>query len=173
MGSVGASKNIASANTIPALNSELVRRANEAGMAVDYGDATTREYNRNTDEIMNMEYLSSEEKQNAIKELHSLTEKQLTSEGNSKSPYSYGVGPARFNAQKIRANADKAVTAKADVDRYMNKLRDDQKKARVRIENQERAAAMKKALDEGALSFTYKGETWTRKTKRSKSFYSA
>ena len=46
----------------PALNTELVRRANEAGTFVDYGDATSRQYQKNVDEIKNMDMTADERK---------------------------------------------------------------------------------------------------------------
>ena len=179
MGSIGANKNTPSISTatvastaesrIPSLDKDLIRRANEAGMAVDYGDSTSRMYEKNANEILGMD-LSDDKKTSALKELHSLTETQLDAEAKSKSPYSYGMGPARFNANKIRQNADKAVTARGDVDRYMNKLRDDQRKAAQRRENQALTNAMKQAIDSGALEFTHNGTTWVRGNRRSRKF---
>ena len=86
-------------NGAPTLDKELIRRANGAGTFVDYGDAGVREYNKHIEEINGME-LTADEKKTAINQLHSLMTKQLEAESKSFTPYSAGVGPARFNREK-------------------------------------------------------------------------
>ena len=51
-----------SSNGVPALDRNLIRRANEAGTFVDYGDATNRQYNKNVDEIKDMDMTADERK---------------------------------------------------------------------------------------------------------------
>lgn len=159
-------------NGEPQLDEELIRRANAAGTVVDFGDSTARQYKNNVDEIRNMD-LTDDEKRNAIKELHSLTEDQLRAEAGSLSPYSMGVGPARANTTKIRQNADKAVQARQNTRNYMDKLREDQNKKKKAKANQDRVTALQKAQANGDLSVTINGETWTRTSKRSKTWTKA
>lgn len=156
-------------NSAPALDKDLVQRANSAGMFVDYGDAGVRQYNRQVDEISKMD-LTSDEKKNAYSELHKLTTAQLEAESKAVSPYSMGVGPARFNSKQMNNAQNKAANARADVDKFMQGLRTEQRKKAARKEQQLLTNAMQKALNDGALSFTVNGTTWSRKSKRSKSF---
>ena len=159
----------AAKNAVPALDKALVERANAAGIFVDYGDATSREYQRNVEEIKGMD-LTDDEKTAAIKELHALTEDQLKAEAQARSPYSMGVGPARFNAERMRQRGDRAVRAGAETENYMNNLRREQRQKAQRAENQRLTNAVQKAIEAGDLEFTYKGETWVRANRRSKTF---
>ena len=153
----------------PSLDAELIRRANAAGTFVDYGDAGVRQYNRMIDEINGMD-LTAEEKRDAITRAHALMTAQLEAESKSFSPYSAGVGPARFDKQKMQRAADKAAGARAEVSAFMQGLRQEQtRKVRAR-EQQALTDAMKQAIESGALEFTVNGTTWRRKTRRSKSF---
>ena len=156
-------------NGAPTLDKELIRRANGAGTFVDYGDAGVREYNKHIEEINGME-LTADEKKTAINQLHSLMTKQLEAESKSFTPYSAGVGPARFNREKMERAGNKAANARQDVSNFMNELKREQdRKARER-ENKALTTAMKNALESGALEFTVNGTTWRRKTRRAKSF---
>lgn len=153
----------------PALNPDLVRRANDASVIFDAGDATVRQYNSNVDEIRGMD-LTDAEKTGAIKDLHSLTEKQLQAEGEARSPYAGGMGPARFNQRQVSRNADKAAQARQNTQNFMDNLRKDQKQKAKQREARELKSALDKAIVEGALEFTHNGKTWTRKSRRSKTF---
>ena len=148
-------------NGEPQLDEELIRRANAAGTVVDFGDSTARQYKNNVDEIRNMDLTDDE------------TEDQLRAEAGSLSPYSMGVGPARANTTKIRQNADKAVQARQNTRNYMDKLREDQNKKKKAKANQDRVTALQKAQANGDLSVTINGETWTRTSKRSKTWTKA
>lgn len=153
----------------PQLDSDLIRRANSAGIMVDYGDAGVRQYNRHIDEINAMD-LTPQEREQAISQLHSLMTAQLEAESKSFGPYSYGVGPARFDRNKMMQNENKAANARQEVRSFMNGLQDAQKKKVREREQKALSDAAKKALDSGALEFTVNGTTWRRKTRRSKSF---
>ena len=157
------------ANNAPTLDKDLVRRANGAGTFIDYGDAGVREYNRLTQEINEMD-MTADEKKNAINKLHSLMTAQLEAESKSFSPYSAGVGPARFDRNKMERASDKAANARAEVSSFMNDLKRDQERKVRERERIELTNAMRQALDSGALEFTHNGITWRRKTKRAKSF---
>lgn len=171
-GGRGSGSNMGSSSnsqTTPALNSDLVRRANDASVIFDAGDATVRQYNSNVDEIRGMD-LTDAEKADAIRDLHSLTEKQLRAEGEARSPYAGGMGPARFNQRQVSRNADKAAQARQDTQNFMNNLRKDQKQKAKQREARGLKSALDQAIASGALEFTYNGQTWTRKSKRSKTF---
>ena len=158
-----------SANAAPALDKDLIERANGAGTFVDYGDAGVRQYNRHIEEINGMD-MTVDEKTQAINKLHSLMTAQLEAESKAFSPYSYGVGPARFDRNKMMKAEDRAASARAEVSGFMNDLkRAQERKARER-EQKEHTTAMKNALESGALEFTVNGTTWRRKTRRAKSF---
>lgn len=155
--------------SIPQLDADLIRRANAAGTFVDYGDAGVREYKKLTNEINGMD-MTAAEKTQAINKLHSLMTNQLEAESKALSPYSMGVGPARFDKNKMSKASNKAATARAEVSSFMDGLKKEQaKKARER-EQKEITSAMLNALDKGLLEFTVNGTTWRRKTKRSKTF---
>lgn len=155
----------------PALDADLIRRANGAGTFVDYGDAGARQYKRMTDEIDGMDLTSAEKQENYAK-AHALITAQLEAESKSFSPYSAGVGPARFDRQKMRTAEDRAVKARAEVSAFMDGLRREQTRKAREKERQALTDAMKKALDTGALEFTVNGTTWRRKSRRSRSFTS-
>lgn len=165
----GGSATVTERNESQPFDTDLIRRANAAGTFVDYGDAGVRQFNRLSDEINGMD-MTEYEKSDAISKLHGLIENQLEAESKSFSPYSYGVGPARFNAQKMRSAADKAAKAETQVTTYMEGLRQEQRAKKRQAENNSLADAARKALAEGALEFTVNGQTWRRKTKRAKSF---
>ena len=153
----------------PKLDPELIRRANGVGTFVDYGDAGVRQYDKMVEEINGME-LSAEEKRQAITKAHALMTAQLEAESKSFSPYSAGVGPARFDRQKMQRASDKAADARGEVTAFMTGLRQEQARKVRERERQALTDAMKKAIETGALEFTINGTTWRRKTRRAKSF---
>lgn len=155
----------------PKLDPELVKRANAAGTFVDYGDAGVREYNKLTAEINDMD-MTANEKKVAVKQLHTLMTNQLEAESKALSPYSMGVGPARFDRKKMSRAEDKAASARAEVSSFMNDLKKQQQKKIREREQKALTDAMTKALADGALSFTVNGQTWSRKTRRAKTFTS-
>lgn len=153
----------------PTLNKDLVRRANEASTIFDAGEATQRQYDRDVKEIRSMD-LTATEKAQAIRDLHRMTEEQLKAEGQARSPYAAGMGPARFNRRQVSQRADKAAEARQATQNFMNNLR----KAQQAKAKQQQAADMKTALSNALankqLSFEFGGKTWTRKSLRSKTF---
>lgn len=167
---VGA-KNASSKNggSAPSLDKKLVERANAAGIAVDFGDSTTRQYNSNVSEIQKMD-LSSSEKKEAINKLHTLTENQLRAEGNARNPYSMGEGVARPNARQMSKNADKRVAEAQKVKDFMGDLRKKQEKKKKEAASQRLAEGLQKAMKAGDLTVTIDGVTYKRSSKRSKSF---
>ena len=83
----------------------------------------------------------------------------------------------RANGASALGNAgsrrgDAIAKANAAVDSHMRQVRRDAEKASRQRAKERRAAAVKKALDSGALSFTLDGVTYARKTRRSRSFIS-
>ena len=152
--------------TAPTLDKKLVQRANAAGMFVDYGDSAVKTYSDRVDEINNMD-LTAAEKQVAIEKLHELTTAQLKAESKSLSPYSMGVGPARFNADKMRKASDKAVKAKSNTDSHMNSLREAQKQKAAKTEAQNLTGALGAAQKSGSLETTYNGKSYFRTSKSS------
>lgn len=153
----------------PALNAELVRRANAAGTFVDYGDAGVRQYNRHVDEINEMD-MTADERATTINKLHSLMTAQLEAESKALSPYSMGVGPARFDRNKMMKAEDKAANARAEVSSFMNDLKHTQERKAREREQKALTNAMLNAYNTGALEFTINGITWRRKSRRGKTF---
>ena len=153
--------------TAPALSKSLINRANAAGTVVDFGDSTAREYAKNAKEIGSFD-LSKEEKQNALKELHSLTENQLRAESKAVNPYTSGV--ARFNKTQVDKNSASASNARQKTKNYMDGLRKQNATKKKETANKRIFNAANAAIKSGALSFTVDGETYTRKTRRAKSF---
>ena len=153
----------------PTLDKDLIRRANEASTIFDAGDATQRQYDRDVKEIRSMD-LTATEKAQAIRDLHRMTEEQLKAEGQARSPYAAGMGPARFNRRQVSQRADKAAEARQATQNFMNNLR----KAQQAKSKQQQAADMKTALSNAIankqLSFEFGGKTWSRKSLRSKTF---
>lgn len=168
MGGRGASSmGGASANR---LDSTLVRRANGASALGNAGDIISRTYKRNVDEIRSSG-LSSGEKTFAIREQKRLSEAALrTTAGN---PSVYTTGRARTSNAESSRRADAIAKANAAVDSHMHQVRRDAEKAGRQRTKERRAAAVKRALDSGALEFTFDGVRYVRKSKRSRSFTSA
>ncbi len=156
-------------NNAPELDRELIRKANEAGTFVDYGDATSRQYSKNADEIKNMD-MTDDERESAYAELHTLTENQLKAEAQARGAYAAGVGPARIDRQTIQRNKSKALSASDDVRSFMDGLRRSQEKKSKEREQKALSDAMMNALNTGALEFTVNGTTWRRKSRRGKTF---
>lgn len=151
----------------PALDRNLVRQANAAGTVVDYGDATSAAYARNVEEIKGFD-MTSNERREAYTQLHELTENQLRAEARAVNPYT--SGPARFNKSQVNRNVDSAVVARQKTENFMVNLRKaDQSKKKTASASSLNSAFLS-AYNSGALEFTYNGETYRRKSKRSKSF---
>ena len=91
----------------PQLDSELVEKANDAGLFENPGNETSREYARNVEEINGADMTDSE-KRVAYERLHKLTEDQLRAEAESRTP----------NSKK---NAGKAAKKTRD---FMNEVRE-------------------------------------------------
>lgn len=155
----------------PTLDKDLVRRANEASTIFDAGDATQRQYDRDVKEIQGMN-LTAAEKAEAIRGLHKATEDQLRAEGQSRSPYASGMGPARFNRRQVSQRADKAAAARQATVNYMNKLRKDQQAKTKQREAADLKSMLNNAIANKQLSFEYNGKTWSRKSLRSNTFTS-
>ena len=170
MGGRGSSSDMGSSrameNGIPELSKDLVNKANAAGMFVDYGDSAVSTYKSRVDEIQRMN-LTDAEKEEAINKLHQLTTAQLEAESKSFSPYSMGVGPARFDANKMRKASDKAVRAKGETDSYMNNLREGQRQKKAKAETQNLTSTIRKAQDSGSLETSYGGKSYFRTSKSS------
>lgn len=162
----GGSITTAAGNTAPALDKDLVDRANAAGLFIDYGDSAVRMYSDRVDEINSMD-LTAAEKQAAIEKLHELTTAQLKAESKSFSPYSMSVGPARFDANKMRKASDKAVKAKSETDSHMNGLREAQRQKAAKAETQNLTGALGAAQKSGSLETTYNGKSYFRTSKSS------
>lgn len=162
----GSAANTSSSNGAPALDRELIRRANDAGTFVDYGDATSRQYSKNIDEIKNMD-MTDDERKEAYSKLHELTEKQLKAESQARGAYAAGMGPARFDKQAIQRNQNKAVAAGDDVRLYMNGLRKTQEKKAAQKETQSLSNSLGQAQKSGKLEATHNGKTYFRTSKSS------
>lgn len=168
MGGRGASSmGGASANR---LDSTLVRRANGASALGNAGDIISRTYKRNVDEIRSSG-LSSGEKTFAIREQKRLSEAALRTTASN--PSVYTTGRARTGNAESSRRADAIAKANAAVDSHMHQVRRDAEKAGRQRAKERRAAAVKRALDSGALEFTFDGVRYVRKSKRSRSFTSA
>ena len=168
-GSGASAASTSGSNGAPALDRELIRRANDAGTFVDYGDATSRQYSKNIDEIKNMD-MTADERKAAYSQLHTLTENQLKAESEARGAYAAGMGPARFNRQAIQRNQNKALSANDEVRSFMDGLRRSQEKKAKEREQKALTDAMLNALNTGALEFTINGTTWRRKSRRGKTF---
>ena len=170
-GKIGASSSGAGGggNSAPALDRNLIRRANEAGFATDIGDVTVRQYNRNVDEI-NATVLSDSDKAEAIARLHQLTNAQLEAESSVINPLATGRGVARFDRQAVRTTGDKALDARREVREFMESVHAKERDTIAKRAQQAMTTAMSNALANGSLEFTVNGATYRRKSKRSRSF---
>lgn len=169
MGGRGARSASGSIAAVPVLDFHLVQRANGASALGNAGDIISRAYKRNVAEI-NGTQLSKSEKSAAIGEQKRLSESALRTTANN--PSVYTTGRARTGNAESSRRGDAIAKANAAVDSHMRQVRRDAEKASRQRAKERRAAAVKKALDSGALSFTLDGVTYARKTRRSRSFIS-
>lgn len=153
----------------PKLDSNLIRRANEAGIAVDNGDIVLRHYNENVQTIRDSA-LSDSDKQEAINKLHELTTKQLREEADTVNPYATGRGVGRFDRQQVRTTGDRVLDARRDVREYMDDVRKRSHETALKNHQKAMTTAMNNALQNGSLTFTVNGITYRRKSKRAKAF---
>lgn len=172
MGGRGSSSGVSASGGLvggeaPALSKDLVRRANAAGTVVDYGDSTSSAYARNVEEIKGFDMTASERKE-AYSTLHSLTENQLRAEAKAVSPYT--SGPARFNKAQVSRNAESAASARQKTNSYMDSLRKADSAKKKAASAKSFNDAFTSAYRSGVLEFTYNGETYRRKSKKSKTF---
>lgn len=151
------------------LDSTLVMRANGASALGNAGDIISRAYKRNVDEIRGSA-LSFGEKTSAIREQKRLSEAALRTTADN--PNVYSTGRARTGNAESSRRGDAVVKANAAVDSHMRQVRRDAEKAGRQRAKERRAAVVKRALDSGALEFTFEGVRYVRKSKRSRSFTS-
>jgi len=149
------------------LKAVLIERADSASALGNAGQGISRQHAANIIEIDAMS-LSDEEKRKAKEEVTELAAKALIA--TSDNPSWSRTGRARTNAAKSRAGADKIAKANQAVASYMEKLRTRNSEMVSASAKQRRAAAVQKALAEGALFFEVDGKRYVRKSKRSKSF---
>lgn len=151
----------------PALDRNLIRRANAAGTVVDFGAATSAAYARNVEEIKSFDMTSSERKA-AYSKLHDLTENQLRAEARAINPYT--SGPARFNKAQVNRNAESAASARQKTNNYMDSLRKANQSKKKAASAKSFNDAFTAAYKSGTLEFTYNGETYRRRSRTSKTF---
>lgn len=151
----------------PALDGNLIRRANAAGTVVDFGDSTSAAYARNVEEIKTFDMTPSERKE-AFSKLHELTENQLRAEARAVNPYTSGV--ARFNKAQVDRNSNSAANARQKTNAYMDSLRKANQSKKKAASAKSFNDAFTAAYKSGTLEFTYNGETYRRRSKTSKTF---
>ena len=167
-GGTGRAGNGAGANGAPALDSNLVKRANESSVT-DIGDSTVRAYQRNA-EFINGTVLDDSEKREAISKLHELTIAQLEAEADTVNPYATGRGVARFDRQLTGRTGDKAINARLAVEDHIKSVREREHTVIRQRQQKAMTDAMANALSNGLLEFNVNGATYRRKSKRAKSF---
>ena len=82
----------------------------------------------------------------------------------------YTSGPARFNKAQVSRNAESAASARQKTNSYMDGLRNADRAKKKAASAKSFNDAFTAAFRSGALEFTYNGEKYIRKNKRSKSF---
>lgn len=146
------------------LEQQDIDRANAASVT-DMGDIIRRTFERNAAEINGLE-LSDAEKKDAVKQMASLATNALKAAAGAVNPYA--SGPARLTtAQKTGNAADKAASARGEMDSYMRRLRDQSSKNRKSAENKALFNAFVTAKKSGALEVTVNGKRYRRANKRS------
>lgn len=151
----------------PALDRNLIRRANAAGTVVDYGDLTSAAYARNVEEIKTFDMTPSERKE-AFSKLHELTENQLRAEARAVNPYTSGT--ARFDRAQVNKNAENAIDARRRTDSYMESLRSANRAKKSASSAKSLNDAFVSAYNRGELEVTYNGVTYRRRNRRSNTF---
>ena len=168
----GAGRTGSTNNNAPALDSNLIRRANEAN-TLDNGDMAVRSYQSDIQTIRDRigEYgITEQEANEAIRGLHEAYTKVLQADSAAVDPYATGRGPARFDRKSVLSSAEASVNAWADVRQYMTDFRNNASRISQRRYEQALTNAMAKALSSGSLEFTVNGNTYARKSKRAKTF---
>ncbi len=150
-----------------ALDSKLISRANASSPLADAGNRIKREFEQNVAEIKSMS-LSDADKKSAISEQRALADNAL--KVHAENPNPFATGRARINAAKAHSAADKAASAEMALSTHMESLRRQQAESTAKAKRESRAEIIQNALANGDMSVVIDGVTWTRKTKRSRSF---
>ena len=112
--------------------------------------------------------MTNSERKEAYSKLHELTENQLRAEAKAVNPYT--SGPARFNKAQVDRNVESAASARQKTNNYMESLRKADSAKKDAAAKSSKYDAFMAAYKSGVLEFTYNGEKYIRKNKRSKSF---
>lgn len=162
MGSRGVSSKSAAGTT---LDKALISRANGASALGNAGEIINKTFQNNVAEINNLQ-ISDKEKQKAIREQQELATKALKTTSDNANPFATG----RANRKIDKKGADKIAKANNNISQHMNKIRQQSENNERSKKQANRAKLVQDALKRGALSVVIDGETWTRKTTRSKTF---
>lgn len=146
------------------LSQQDIRRANDASI-MDMGDNIKRTFERYAEEVNGLN-LTEARKAEAIQELAKLSTQALKDATKAVNPYV--SGPARLTtAQRTGSAADRAASARANVDGYMQKIRQESASNTRSSESRSLASALGDAQKRGALEVTVNGRTYRRTRKNS------
>ena len=167
MGATGINQSVQIFNGVKQLDTTLIRRSNDVS-AFDMGDSINKEYLRNVALINNLN-LTDAEKTDAIERQYQLSSEALQLQSKSINERVV-AGPARRVSGNT--NYDKVVNKRAEVANHLKSMQDKSKANDKAISRKNMAEAMKTAIANKSLEFTFEGKTWRRKSLRSKSFTS-
>ena len=173
MGGRGSSSGLSSggANTrlnTSSLDAEKIRKANNTSYLYEAGDAINREYQREINQInsLNISETEKAEYRNQLKELNT---QALDAQASNISQTVAGVARRVSGAEKAQEKVSKIRGKKADL---LNKAQQKSNKNNKAQESKDLISAINSAMNSNALSFTFNGKTYTRKTTRSSSWTS-
>lgn len=150
------------------LDTELIRKANNTSYMYEAGDAIKREFEREISQINSLN-ISSSEKSQYIKDLKDLNTQALKAQASNISQTVAGVAKRVSGSEKAQEKVSKIRGMKSDLIIKAKQKSDANNKSK---ESRDLTSAIKEAIDNKSLSFTYNGKTYTRKTTRSSSWIS-
>ena len=145
---------------IKALDPKLIQRANDSSIAFDFGNTISKKYENNIAEINKMGHLDDQAKEKVIDNLYKLHTIELAAQGKAINPYTYGYGPAVINKERDINNLDASTITRVNANNYMNKIREDKKKAIKLQKHKELAEAIKETDENGLKEITIGEKTY-------------
>lgn len=167
MGAVGINQSVQTVNGVKQLDRTLISRSNDVSV-LDMGDSINREYLRNVALINNLN-LTDAEKTAAVERQYQLSSEALQLQSRSINERVV-AGPARRVSGNT--NYDKVVNKRAEVANHLKSMQAKSKANDKTTSSKNMTEALKAAIANKSLEFTFEGKTWRRSSLRSKSFTS-
>jgi len=141
----------------------LVQRSNDSSVAFNFGDSIAQKYKQDLIEIGKMQHLDEAKKSVALKEIFALRTGELSSQGKAVNPNVYG--PAIVNSARDISNYDAAINKRLAADKFMDSLRQEERKFKISKGHADLAEILRKAAEQGQKEIVMNGKTFYKSGK--------